>query len=625
MFRISFGAWLAVALGGMAVQSCTCSGAPAGGTAPTIEAIDPAVMIIAEPVRVSISGHDLRVPIRVRISGGELPDETPLVTIGGLPCTGVVLQEPTLIEADASASLPIGAHDVVVRLPSGYEAILKDGFEVIAPVTAELAAPRELAVGESGSATLTVTSVSGADIAVAIAGAGWTAPEGVVALGAFSLPAATVPPGGSIEAITTVGEIGGALVARVIDIGVSVRWSFGELGGQVEATSDIEILPVSVCAADEECFDVCRSGSLCAGGRCQPGPVNKDSDGDGSYDAACDGGDDCDDDPAGCGAGCNPGLAGADVCDGADNDCDESIDEDPELRWYADVDGDGYGDPNTVLFACAQPAAYVADDSDCADQSGSDPDCNHLDGARCNPGLAGADVCDGANNDCDGSVDEDPELRWYADADGDGYGDPGIGQDSCNQPAGYVSDASDCADTPGSDPNCNNLAGSRCNPGLAGYDICDGANNDCDELTDEDPDTVWYADGDGDSFGNPGVALSSCAQPPGYVANDDDCADTPGSDPACNDLDGSLCNPGLTGSDFCDGANNDCDGAVDEDSEITWYADADGDGYGDPSVAQASCAQPLGYVSDNSDCADMPGSDPNCGNLDGALCNPGRG
>ena len=47
---------------------------------------------------------------------------------------------------------------------------------------------------------------------------------------------------------------------------------------------------------------------------------------------------------------------------------------------------------------------------------------------------------------------------------------------------------------------------------------------------------------------------------------------------------------------------------VTETSALTWYADADGDGAGDPGATQASCAQPLGYVSNNNDLCPTDGN-----------------
>lgn len=58
-------------------------------------------------------------------------------------------------------------------------------------------------------------------------------------------------------------------------------------------------------------------------------------------------------------------------------------------RWYADNDGDGYGDPNQWLDACPQPSGYV-DKTDCDDTE-----------ATVYPGAP--EICnDGLDNNCDG-------------------------------------------------------------------------------------------------------------------------------------------------------------------------------------------------------------------------------
>lgn len=102
------------------------------------------------------------------------------------------------------------------------------------------------------------------------------------------------------------------------------------------------------------------------------------------------------------------------------------------------------------------------------------------------------------------------------------------------------------------------------------------------------PSMTWYQDADGDGFGNPLVTQSGCAQPSGYVSNNLDC----------NDANSSI-NP--SASDVC-GLDRNCDGVFP--AAAQWHADADGDGFGNPSNLVSSCSQPPGYVSNPLDCND---------------------
>jgi len=312
-------------------------------------------------------------------------------------------------------------------------------------------------------------------------------------------------------------------------------------------------------------------------------PSESDDDLDG-YDE-CSG--DCDDTVA----TIHPGAD--EYCNGINDDCDGQIDEHAldASTWYADLDGDGYGDPSVTEDACDQPQDFVANADDCAPQD-----------ADINPGED--EVCDGVDNDCDGTVDEPDAVdaqTWYADDDGDLYGDPADSLVACDQPPGYVLLAEDCDDT---NPNVN-----------AGDDeVCDGVDNDCDGTVDE-PDAVdaqtWYADLDGDGHGDPASSQDACDPPLDHVANADDCDDTdaavfPGAD------------------EYCNGYDDDCDGDTDEDDAVdasTWYEDHDMDGFGADGVTATACDAPPGYVAIGGDCADIdadihPDADEVCNGLD---------
>ncbi|MCP4918810.1 MAG: hypothetical protein GY913_18045 [Proteobacteria bacterium] len=81
------------------------------------------------------------------------------------------------------------------------------------------------------------------------------------------------------------------------------------------------------------------------------------------------------------------------VCDGEDNDCDGDIDDDPVdgNTYYNDDDGDGFGDIDSPVVACASDGVLTTDSLDCDDNN-----------AQVNPDEE--EVCDdGLDNDCDGT------------------------------------------------------------------------------------------------------------------------------------------------------------------------------------------------------------------------------
>jgi hypothetical protein len=215
------------------------------------------------------------------------------------------------------------------------------------------------------------------------------------------------------------------------------------------------------------------------------------------------------------GVGCQP-----EVCNGEDDDCDGEVDEGLVC---------GVCTPGEIR-SCGSDIGECVSGTETCDQNG------FWSGVCADEIVPSTEECDGLDNDCDGQTDEPDAVdatTWYMDDDEDNYGDAAVTLVACDQPAGYVTDNTDCDDTD-----------AMVYPGATEY--CDGVDNDCDGQTDE-PDAVdastWYADTDSDGYGDPAVSVVNCYQPAGYVADNTDCDDThssvnPGAEEICdNDID----------------------------------------------------------------------------------------
>ncbi|MBS7785667.1 hypothetical protein KIH23_00005, partial [Flavobacterium sp. CYK-55] len=237
--------------------------------------------------------------------------------------------------------------------------------------------------------------------------------------------------------------------------------------------------------------------------------------------------------------------------------------------FYADADGDTYGDINHPLQSCdGLPPMYagypaVTDTTDCNDNDALKHGLFSFyidqDGDGFGTGVL-TEVCAQDeftppanyatnNTDCnDSDVNYYQTYPFYADADGDGYG------------AGSL--VSVCAMFDFLPPNNYSLN-----------------NTDCDDTNALKYTTfAFYVDADGDGYGSTttdlACAVDANTAPSGYSTNDQDCDDADAT----------------------------------KYTTFAFYVDGDGDGYGSGTAemlcAANASAAPVGYSADNTDCDD---------------------
>ena len=213
-------------------------------------------------------------------------------------------------------------------------------------------------------------------------------------------------------------------------------------------------------------------------------------------------------------------------------------------------------DPSTSSLFGVRVAVSWTEDTDLDDDGDGETDfCGDCDDADATRAGSLAESCDGVDNDCDGAV---PADEADADADGDRLCD-----DACDD-ADPDRSASAWESCDGVDNDCDGIVGAdELDADGDGVAACVDSSGvaDCDDSDASTLTATFYVDTDGDGYGDTATASTTCPPAAGAVRVGGDCDDGD-----------ATASPGT--AEVCNGADDDCDGSVDE------GFDADGDGVG---------------------------------------------